>query len=181
MIDMLLLGLAKLLMGWLIADFISGLLHWIEDRLLWVGMPLLSEAIVEPNRLHHSDPMAFVASGFWERNWTTWAVAVPIAALWLWWFDFSLILLGAFLAGLVVNEVHALAHRGNLPAPLRVLQQVGLIQSPTHHNGHHRGDHDRRYCILTDYCNPLLDTIGFWSGLEWMLTAIRLEPNRGTR
>src|SRR3546814_9004857 len=52
---------AQLVTGWLVADFLSGIIHWIEDRVLWVGMPLISKSVVEPNRLHHRDPDAFLA------------------------------------------------------------------------------------------------------------------------
>src|SRR3546814_7129948 len=67
---------AQLVTGWLVADFLSGIIHWIEDRVLWVGMLLISKSVVEPNRLHHRDPDAFLAQSIGARNSTAWA-AVP--------------------------------------------------------------------------------------------------------
>jgi Lipid desaturase domain len=172
----------QLLLGWLIADLISGFLHWLEDRVLWVGMPLISKSVVEPNRLHHDKPYAFLSGSFLSRNGTTWMAIGIVAAAWFVLFGFSYIWLGAICGGLVVSEVHALAHRyKNYPAIFKVLQEIGLIQSSAHHSGHHRRDHDQRYCILTNWINPWLDWIGVWSAMEWILTTIGLEPNRGTK
>ncbi|MEZ5709711.1 MAG: fatty acid desaturase CarF family protein [Blastomonas sp.] len=174
--------LLAMLLGWLIADLLTGLFHWLEDRVLWMDMPLLGKLVVEPNREHHLDPMAFVEAGFFARNWTTWAAALPIALGWLWLGGFSPVWLGAVLGGIFANEVHALTHRGKaVPAFWRALQETGLVASAAHHGQHHAGDHDRRYCILSAWLNPWLDLIGFWAALERLLTMIGLEPNRGTK
>lgn len=171
---------AQLLFGWLIADFLSGLFHWIEDRVLWVGMPLLSRAIVEPNRLHHREPAAFLRQTLWQRNSTTWAAVLAVAIPWLWFSGFSWIWLGAIAGGLVVTEVHAQTHRDpNFTGLYRKLMRIGVVQSAPEHFGHHRGAMDSRYCILTDWLNPLIDHVGLWWRLENGLEAIGLKPNRG--
>jgi ubiquitin-conjugating enzyme E2 variant len=85
------------------------------------------------------------------------------------------------LGGLVVNEIHRLAHRPALAGPLiKTLQEIGVIQSPRHHCGHHREPTDTRYCILTDWLNPILDRLRFWSALEHLLEWLNFEPNRGS-
>ncbi|VWX62560.1 fatty acid desaturase CarF family protein [Sphingorhabdus sp. 109] len=171
-----------LLIGWLIADLISGIVHWIEDRILWVGMPLISKSVVEPNRLHHEDPRFFLDQTIWQRGGTTWFATAALAGLWLWLIGFSFIWLSALAGGLLTAEIHAMAHRGNETTGFpRVLQQIGIIQSPSHHAGHHSRAMDTRYCTLTDFLNPLLDWIGVWPALEKILTTIGLEPNRGTQ
>lgn len=173
--------IAQLLVGWLLADFLSGLAHWIEDRLLWVGMPLLSRPIVEPNRLHHRDPLAFLNASVLSRNSTTWAAVVAIALPWLFLAGFSWIWVGALAGGLAVTEVHVRTHRGTIRASwYRALQEIGVVQSAPHHWGHHAGAMDSRYCILTNWLNPLLDRLRLWARLESCLDAIGLTPNRGT-
>lgn len=169
-----------LLLGWLLADLASGFFHWLEDRVLWVGMPLISGSIVEPNRLHHKAPCAFLDNSFFDRNSTTWAVAVQLSFFWFLLFGFSYVWLSATLGGMVVTEVHALAHRKQTGL-VAALQEIGIIQSPVHHSGHHRAGYDRRYCMLTGWCNPILEWIGLWAALERFLTTIGLEPNRGTK
>src|SRR3546814_15538431 len=75
--------------------FRSGIIHWIEDRVLWVGMPLISKSVVEPNRLHHRDPDAFLAQSIVARNSTAWAAVAAIALPWLWIASFSWVWFGA--------------------------------------------------------------------------------------
>lgn len=171
---------AQLLLGWLVADFLSGFFHWIEDRILWVGMPLLGKAIVAPNRLHHVDPDAFLSQSLIARNGTTWAAVAPIALLWLWAAGFGWIWLGALAGGIAVTEIHVRAHRGVPRASFyRAAQDIGIVQSAPHHWGHHAGAMDSRYCVLTGWLNPLLDRARLWARLESALEAIGFVPNRG--
>src|SRR3546814_17592090 len=64
---------AQLVTGWLVADFLSGIIHWIEERVLWVGMPLISKSGVQPNGTHHRDPDTFLAQTTIACNPTAWA------------------------------------------------------------------------------------------------------------
>lgn len=172
---------AQLLLGWLIADLLSGLVHWLEDRVLWVGMPLLSRSVVEPNRLHHREPDAFLAQSLLARNSTTWAAVAAIALAWHMIASFSWVWIGALAGGLAVTEVHVRAHRtSGLRGYYRALQEIGIVQSAAHHWQHHRYPMDRRYCVLTNWLNPLLDRAGIWTRLESALEAIGFTPNRGT-
>ncbi len=170
---------AQLLLGWLLADLISGLVHWLEDRVFWVGMPLLSKAVVEPNRLHHIDAQAFLRQSLLSRNSTTWPVVLAIALPWLAVAGFSWIWLGAMAGGLVVTEVHVRTHRPVGASWYSALQEIGIVQSRGHHVGHHAPPMDRRYCILTNWINPILDRAAVWRRLESSLEAIGLTPNRG--
>lgn len=173
--------IAQLLAGWLLADFLSGVVHWIEDRVLWVGMPLLSKSVVEPNRLHHRDPQAFLYQSVLARNSTTWAAVLAIALPWLLVAGFSWVWLGAIAGGLAVTEVHVRTHRAVVRASwYRALQEIGIVQAAPHHWGHHAGAMDGRYCILTSWLNPLLDRLRLWARLESFLETIGLKPNRGT-
>lgn len=173
--------LLQILAGWLIADFLSGLFHWLEDRVLWASMPVLGRHIVAPNRLHHAQPSAFMAASVWVRNATSWPLVLAIAAAWFALAGFSPMWLGALIGGLVAQEVHVLAHRRPHAGLLGVLQQIGVIQHPRQHGQHHRGAMDARYCVLTGWLNPILDWAGFWAALERIIAAVGLEPNRGTK
>jgi Lipid desaturase domain len=115
----------QILIGWLFADLLSGIVHWIEDRVLRMDTPILCKAVVIPNRVHHSDQLAFTS---------------PL---------------------------------------VKTLQEIGIIQSPRHHSGHHRTPTDTRYCILTDWLNPVLDRIELWATLERLLEWLNLKPNPG--
>lgn len=172
----------QLVLGWLIADLLSGVGHWWEDRVGRADLPLVGPAVIAPNRRHHIEPLAFLESGVVERNLALWVLVGIVSGLWAWLGGFSPMWAAATIGGLAVNEVHAWAHRpAAAPGFVRVLQQTGLLQSPPHHAAHHRGDHDRRYCILTDWLNPVLDALRVWARLEAAMARVGLEPNRGTR
>jgi ubiquitin-conjugating enzyme E2 variant len=158
---------AKLFIGWLCADLLGGFAHWLEDRVLPNDLPLIGPLIVEPNRLHHAHPMAFAAGNFLARNGTTWLAVGGVASAWLVLFGFSVVFVGAALGGAVSSMVHYWTHVAPKPGhPLRVLQDMGLIQSVAQHAQHHMPPSDRRYCPLTNFCNPVLDTVGAWGALE---------------
>lgn len=172
--------IGQALVGWLLADFLSGLFHWWEDRVGSESIPVLGKWVVGPNRLHHREPLAFTRSGVIWRSSTTWVVAGAISLAWLFAFGPSVVWAFATIGGLIVNEVHRWAHvPAQAPAFVTMLQETGLFQSPRHHRGHHTAISDSHYCVLTDLLNPLLDRIGLWAGLESALTAIGLEPNKG--
>lgn len=162
----------QLLLGWLLADFLSGVLHWIEDRFgpgreHW---PVLGSLIFTPNIVHHDDPTAFLDSGFVGRNWTTWAAVAPIMMLLVLAFGLQPWICAAAIGGAMANEIHAWAHRKTLaPRWALRLQAVGMLQSPRHHAVHHVPDHRRHYCIISDWVNPVLDHFEFWHSIEQLL------------
>ena len=72
--------LGELLLGWLLADLVGGLVHWWEDRVARSDTPVIGPLVIAPNRLHHSDPLAFTRSSLLERNFATWSVVAAISA-----------------------------------------------------------------------------------------------------
>jgi hypothetical protein len=171
--------IGQAVVGWLLADLFSGVVHWLEDRVLPTNTPILGPAIVAPNRLHHVDQLAFTRSSVLSRNIWLWGfVALISGGLWLAGTP-AVLLTFLTLGGLVVTEVQVRAHRPAIAGPaVRLLQEIGIIQSPRHHAGHHRVA-SARYCSLTDYLNPILDRTGVWAGLERALEWMHLEPSRG--
>lgn len=174
--------LGQIILGWLFADLLGGIVHWWEDRAGREDMWLLGRAVVTPNRLHHREPLAFAASSLWDRNWTTWAGTALLAAPLFAWWGFSVFLLAATLGGLLSNEVHRAAHKpAAMPRWVTCLQATGFIQSPRHHGQHHAAPQDRSYCVLTGWINPWLDAIGVWARIERGLARLGLPVNRGTK
>lgn len=172
--------LGQALAGWLIADLLSGVVHWYLDRVATVTLPVIGRTVVAPNRLHHRDPLAFTKASIVERNLAMWLLVGVVSAVWFWWLGPSVVWTAATLGAALVNEVHAHAHRPlQAPAFVRVAQDVGVIQSPKHHAGHHRAPQDRHYCSLTDLLNPVLDHCKVWDRLEAALTRIGRPPNAG--
>lgn len=162
--------IGQLLLGWLLADLLTGAFHWWEDRFGREDWPLLGRWLIAPNRLHHLEPLAFAQGGFLDRNGASIIAAAAVAVVWILAWGLSPFLVAAVVGGALANEVHYLAHRPSISGPvLRVLQQTGLLQSPKAHALHHRPPHDVHYCVLTDWLNPALEALDVWNRAERLL------------
>lgn len=167
-------------LAWLLADFISGLVHWAEDRLLpssWSRYPLIGQ-ILRDNERHHYRPLAMLKETYLGTVSTTAPIAIPIG-IGLYLLDAPTVIWLSVSCTAVANLVHRWAHTPDafLPLPIRFLQWTGILISNTHHARHHvrngmwvmREDTTGRYCTMTAYLNPILDYIQFFKFLELML------------
>jgi hypothetical protein len=170
---------AQLLFGWLLADLLGGIIHWWEDRAAERHWPIIGRFVVAPNREHHRNPSAIIRSPFIARNLATVLAAGALSLIWLALLGPSPIWAAASIGGLIQNQVHYWAH-GHAPAWVRVLQETGLLQSSRQHGEHHRYE-TRRYCVLTNFLNPVLDALGIWAALEACLAALRIPVNGRAR
>lgn len=148
---------------WIAADFLSGFYHWLEDRYAKDDWPIIGKHIAKPNKFHHQVPSAFLASSYWTRNWTTFAVALPVFAM---TFPNKWCLIFAMVSQ--ANEVHAWTHQ-KCNRLIRAAQSTGILQSPREHGLHHRTPFDCRYCAMSNWLNPFLDESGFWLLLEFIV------------
>jgi ubiquitin-conjugating enzyme E2 variant len=145
------------LTGWVIADLLSGLVHWALDRLGDERTPLVGAILIRPFREHHQDPLAMTRHDFVETNG---ASALGASAL----LGFGLLFphAGIFFtaAGLLAaNQCHKWAHARSVPAPARAAQRLGLILRPEAHRRHHAAPHDRHFCTASGWMNRPLDFI----------------------
>lgn len=164
--------------AYFLADFLTGVFHWFEQRYGQADWWLLGPLVVEPNQRHHQWPGRIARLGFWERNWTTFLGAWPFALIGL-WLGSPLLFWTAVFSSLS-NEIHSWAHC-KASWPIRWLQKVGLFQSPQHHAVHHRRPYLSNYCVMSAYLNGPLSYLNFWRGMEWgieALTGIRPNPDR---
>lgn len=172
--------------AWLLADFLTGLVHWWEDAYARAEWPLLGPLVAEPNLLHHRDPRAMTRLPWW-RNIDVPVLAALLAltglhALHLLRWPLALALVLAALT----NLVHRWAHQTpaeNGPV-ITWLQAKGLLQSRGQHARHHRWPRKTQYCPLTNLLNPVLERVGFWRRLERLILRLtgfrrRREPRPG--
>ena len=161
-------------------DFVSGLGHWLQDRYGTEEMTWIKDSIVIPNKEHHQSPRKFLSHSYWYRNNVMIITGIFLAFMFAIngihpFTNFcSMILLSN------INEIHAYAHRKKSETPKIVLwcQNIGLLQSKKHHNLHHSSPFEVRYCILTDWLNPILDKIKFFRFLEWIIFKVfKAKPN----
>jgi plasmanylethanolamine desaturase len=156
----------------LFAELGSGIFHWWEDRYGNPDWPVIGKWIIQPNIEHHRRPALVCQNTWWDRNNTTLIPSLFGAglALWLclqfalplWWLVLGFVILGH------MNEVHSWTHQ-KCSLPIRFLQSTGLLQSCQHHKIHHERPYNRNYCALTVYLNPVLETLGFWTALEFIV------------
>ena len=154
--------------SFLIADFLSGLFHWWEDTYAKEEWWLIGKYIATPNKIHHEKPAEFTKGSYWHRNWTTIIPSLISAAL-LYYYDCWLWL--SFIMLSQANEIHCWSH---MPCNrvIKLIQSVGIIQGPKDHHEHHIDNHDKAYCVMSIFLNPVLDRIRFWRALEWMIKCI---------
>lgn len=152
----------------LLVDFISGVLHWLEDAYGNEDWPIIGAQITKPNIIHHHDPRYFTRYSWLYSARVLLVIGVAILATTytinqLNWMVFLFVLIG-----INANEIHKWAHRtkGENGEIITALQRSGLLQSAAHHAVHHRDPKNSHYCVVTNYLNPLLERVQLWTTLE---------------
>ena len=164
----------KVLICLAITDFLSGFFHWLEDRYGDLKWPVVGKHVIFPNIVHHLNGRNFVFYS-WFRSarvlLVIGAFVIIISHLsgvlnWMIWL--------IVLIGVNANEVHKWSHRSESENGVfvTILQKLRLIQMPSHHLKHHRLNKDTHYCILTNFLNPILDTVKLWRGMEQIIFKI---------
>jgi hypothetical protein len=174
------------LVGYVLADFFSGLVHWMADRYFDPETPVLGPALIAPFREHHADALAMTRHDFCEISGNNALATIPLALLLVYTpvpvgFTAQLLASTVFSLGLSIiatNQFHCWAHVANPPGFARLLQDWGLILSPRQHAVHHDKDHDRSYCVTSGWLNPICDRIGVFRALERGIEHLTRDPGR---
>lgn len=198
----------RFLESYLLADFIVGVGHWLEDTYFdltkfnyFKSIPLIGATlnksahdIIYANRDHHINPYNFGDS--WNENIKS---TLPFAFIGFclnlglnnilgWTIDLSIPFM--WLLVLSANVVHRAQHmyiaahnkRPSRPLFFTILMHVGVLQCREQHEAHHalneKKDYLRCYCILTPYLNLLLDYSYFWFYLEKLIENVSGIPPR---
>ena len=178
-----LLILAKIVVTVLAADFVGGLVHWLEDAYVREDTPWIGRIVARPNIVHHHYPRYLTRHSWWQTSWDLVILSVILViAAWLagclTWEVWLFAILSAN-----ANEFHKWAHRtrkenGRL---ISLLQDAWLLQTARHHARHHTDPKNSHYCTMTNVLNPVLDGVGFWDGMEWALArTVRLARREDT-
>ena len=153
------------------AEFATGFVHWLEDAYIREDTPLIGRRIARPNIIHHHFPRYMTRHNWLQSSWDllllsglivlgAWALSCLSWPVWL----FAALAANA-------NEFHKWEHRTrreNGPV-INFLQDIRILQTGRHHARHHTDPKNSHYCTITNFLNPVLDGLGFWSGLEWLL------------
>jgi ubiquitin-conjugating enzyme E2 variant len=166
--------IVEIIVAVLVADFLSGLFHWLEDAYGREDWPLIGRLVTKPNILHHHDPRYFTRHSWFQSSWLLLCIGFAVVVIaWLFgvltWQVWLVVILGAN-----ANQIHKWAHQTpseNGPF-ISLLQRIRLIQTPRHHGRHHTNPKNSHYCVLTNFLNPILDGIKLWNTLESVIGAL---------
>lgn len=173
------------------ADFVSGIFHWLEDTYLTEETDNKFIAhIAKHNKIHHTDPTAFTKDSWFVNIQTTIPVVVSglvlgymyvlvqdyipfIPELNFFWYTMMGIML------IFTNLIHRWAHVPNPPDFAHNMHSIGVFQTMKHHRKHHilaaKFDEDgdpvpgSHYCIIGNILNPVLESVNFWRYLEFVV------------
>ncbi len=165
--------------GLLLADFISGFVHWLADTYGTTKTPVFGENFVRSFREHHADPLAITRHDFIQTNGDCCIFSVPLmtfillitpggagrlGALFL---MSSMLALG--MATFMTSQIHKWSHQPEPSKFVRVLQRVRAVLSHDHHAKHHTPPFVTHYCITFGWLNPLLERAKFFRKMEWLI------------
>lgn len=169
-----------------LADFVAGVVHWLEDAYFTEHTPIIGPLFIKPNILHHHQPRYFTQLTWWQSSQDLLLAGV-------------LLVFGAWTCGLLTwqlwlfvavsvnaNQVHKWSHRTRAEnGPLIAkLQEWHVLQTPRQHGLHHTDPKNTYYCPVTNFVNPLLERVKFWTRLEAIierLTGVTHRPDTAVR
>ena len=160
--------------GWLCADLLSGVVHFLADRFGSEKTPIVGATLIGPFRHHHERPQAMAEHGFLEKNGNSalvavllllWVPWVPLQSHFVWWAALLCTSVSLWVAG--TNQIHAWAHQPERPRLVNLLQRWGVFISPQHHELHHQSAtstsgsraQNAYYCITSGVFDRLLNSV----------------------
>jgi len=166
--------------GLLLADFMSGLVHWTADTWGNLEWPIIGKTLLRSFREHHVAPSAMCNHDIVETNSDNlMMILLPLFLLCRSqvspvWFEvfFYCFWLSACVGIALTNQIHKWTHTYRPPAMVVWLQSTGLILTKENHLIHHRPNFDGYYCITTGWLNPILEKTKFWKKLEKVVSAL---------
>ncbi|XP_065676339.1 plasmanylethanolamine desaturase 1 [Hydra vulgaris] len=180
-----------LVLGVLVTDFASGLVHWGADTYGAVDLPIIGKSFIRPFREHHVDPTAMTRHDFFETNGNNFMLIVPFAVGFIYkgftlsehllreHYRFDLFAYSLMCFVIMTNQIHKWAHTYyGLPKYIEFLQKWHFILPRKHHRIHHVAPHETYFCITTGWLNYPLEKISFFPTFEKLIEALTGIPPR---
>jgi hypothetical protein len=156
--------------SWVFADLGSGVLHWSVDNYGNGRTPIMG-GIIAAFQGHHSAPWTITQRGFFNNvsklcipfGVVTMSILSAITGPSM---TFFFTLFCAF--EILSQEFHKWSHttKSQVPEWVNKIQSMGLSIGRKPHAQHHFAPYDGNYCIVSGFCNPLLDNSGIFRRLE---------------
>ena len=163
--------LLKIVIAVLVAELAAGTVHWFEDAYVREDTPVLGPLMARPNIVHHHYPRYFTRHSWLESSFDLMCLSAAFLAG-AWWLGLLSWPVWLFaIVGANANQIHKWTHQ--TPAEngraVTLLQKIGVLQTARHHALHHTDPKNSHYCTVTNVLNPVLDGVGFWDKVEWLL------------
>ncbi len=182
-------GVCAFVLAALLADLISGLVHWGCDTWGRVETPVLGKAFIRQFREHHVDPDEINRHDFVETNGTNAALAIlPLAVTGSLAFDLAhptVVSWGLQIGGMgtaffvtFTSQAHKWAHAPSVHPVVAWMQRHGLVLSRAHHDVHHLAPHEHNYAITGGWVDAVLERVGFFRRFEALITKLTGIPPR---
>jgi len=176
----------QIIIGFLLADLITGSFHWFEDTYLdyCVDIPFIGE-IAKDNELHHYFPRSMLAYSYLE-NITVSLPAIIIVLVIIYFLNKNLFIKYPYFIAtfsffaIIANIIHKFSHMRDCEKSwfLNLLQKYGILASSDHHKLHHKLSNEK-YCVITEFNNFYLDKLHVWRLIETIIYAVTgVKPNR---
>jgi ubiquitin-conjugating enzyme E2 variant len=164
--------------GFVLADFVSGFVHWLADTWGSPDVPIIGQALIRPFREHHVDQKEITRHDFIETNGNNCFISiVPAVGAALIPLDDAVNVFAATaifsvtLWVLFTNQFHKWAHLDAPPRWVALLQRLNLVLPRDHHAVHHTAPYAKYYCITVGWLNEPLHRLRFFQTLERIVTA----------
>jgi len=178
--------LAMMAAGYLLADLLTGFVHWFCDTFFDETTPLIGPGLIAPFREHHRDPLQMTRHGFLELTGSSFRGLAPVLALFLWQGGSLPAALNAFVLALAAgavgtNLLHRWAHDPSPPLLARMLQRTGIVLTPARHARHHQPPYAAAYCVTSGWMNPLCERLKVWTRAQAAFAALGLPVSGADR
>lgn len=164
-------NLWKIVAGYLLADLIMGVYHWIKDTYFTPFTPIIGKSLIWGSRLHHIRPRYVIEFS----DWDLFKGSAEYTLIWMapifWIYGLTAFNISLFLTISLNDVIHKYAHMFDYERPYwaTFLQNIYLFQSHTEHHLHHIEPHEINYCPITPYMNAILERINLWRRLEYLI------------
>lgn len=164
----------------LLADFLAGVIHWLEDAYGTEDTPVLGPLVIRPNIVHHHYPRFFTKLTWWQSSWDLLLIGLLMigGAAWagvLTWHVWLFVLLS-----INANQVHKWSHqtRAENGPVVSFFQDWRILLTPRQHALHHTDPKNTYYCPITNLLNPALEAVRFWDCLEAVIETLTSATHR---
>ncbi len=164
----------------LLADFLAGAFHWLEDAYGTEDTPVLGPLVIRPNIVHHHYPRSFTKLTWWQSSWELLLIGVLFigGAAWAGVLTWHVWLFAVLSVN--ANQVHKWSHqtRAENGPVVSFFQDWRILLTPRQHALHHTDPKNTYYCPITNLLNPALEAVRFWDCLESVIETLTGATHR---